>query len=130
MLEILHFKEYGNLAGQQHLIPCLENQNFVRYGIAGNINNNISLHFRLCLGKTNNKSFLKNPKNFIWGHFGPFFCINCGNNDVPRKKGSVSFKRFQLSTIAQNVRIMGDFKGPSAGGGSKMAAGVRCKVYN
>ena len=123
MLEILHFKEYGNLAGQQHLSPCLENQNFVRYGIAGNINNNISLHFRLCLGKTNNKSFLKNPKNFIWGHFGPFFCINCGNNDVPRKKGSVSFKKIpkwlqeldvkfaiKLKNVAQRIKVDSKFR--------------------
>ena len=104
LFEILHFTEYGNLVGQQHLSPWLENQNFARYGIAGNINNNVSLHFRLFLGKTNNKSFWKNPKSVILGPLWALFCLNCGNNDVPRKKGSVSFKRFQLSTIAQNVR--------------------------
>ena len=36
-LEILHFKESCNLIGWQHFGPQLETQNFVRYGISGEI---------------------------------------------------------------------------------------------
>ena len=67
-LEILHFKESGNLIGWQHQ----ELEFCQKWDWWWNINSNISFHFRLFPGKTNDKIFKKILKNLLWGHFGPF----------------------------------------------------------
>ena len=70
-LEILHFKKSCNLIDQQHLDPSLENQNFARYGIHGEISITIIVfdldYFQ---EKLMTKLFKKSKKNLYWGHFG------------------------------------------------------------
>ena len=74
-LEILHFKESCNLIGQNAVTfwPITSEPEFCQiWGWRWNINSNISFHFRLFLGKTNDKIFRKIQKNLLWAHFAPF----------------------------------------------------------
>ena len=90
-LEILHFKESCNLTGWQHFCPQLENQNFPRYGVGGEISITIltfiSNHFQ-------EKLMTKFFKKFKKPYFGLFlapFCSNLGKNGFTWKKGLCQF---------------------------------------
>ena len=91
------FKEYCNLIGQQYFGPLLENQNFARYGIGGEISIAIlviSFHFRLLPAKTNDIFFQKIPKTLFWDHFGQIWA----------KKNF--FYHSNIKTFMQNIKRM------------------------
>ena len=81
-------KDPASCIGTQHCGPYLENQNFARYGIGGQISIIITFHFRLIRWKTNKKIFQKSKKNYF-GAISGSFCQN-GKN-IFMEKMAVSF---------------------------------------
>ena len=80
-LEILHFKESCNLTGCLYFGPKLENHNFARYGIGGEISITI-IAFALDYfqEKLMTKLFKKSKKPCSGGHLG-HFCSNSSKNE-------------------------------------------------
>ena len=58
-----------------------------------NINYNISFHFRLFPGETNDKLFQKIQKNLCWGYFGPFL-PKSGQKWIFLEKGLYQFYKY------------------------------------
>ena len=90
-LEILNFKKSCNLIGWQHFGPLLENQNFVRYGIAGKISATILVSI---LGYFQEKLMTKFFQKPYFGSILGSFYSNLGKKDVCWKKRSLSDFRY------------------------------------
>ena len=94
LLEILHFKEPCNLIGWQHFGLKLENQNFARYGIGGEISRTILVfiiyHFQ---EKLMTNFFKRSKKTYCGVILGPF-CPNLQKNEFSWKIGLSVFKYF------------------------------------
>ena len=88
-LEILHFKEYYNLIGRQHFGPLLENQNFARDGIGGEISTTMLVFILNCFQEKLMTKFSKNFKNPILGQFLTLFAQTWVKMNFPAKKLSV-----------------------------------------
>ena len=70
-----------------------------------NISSNIIFAYRLFPRKTNmTKFFKKMQKTLFWGHSGHFLHKLGPKMNFTRKKGSVSFSIFDLSTIVPKIR--------------------------
>ena len=66
--------------------------------------NNISLHFRLFSGKTNDKIFQKNQQKLYFVAILGLFCPNLGKYEFSWKIGPCQFLELQLCTILQKIR--------------------------
>ena len=101
-LEILHFKESCNMIGQQHFGPWVENQNFARSGIGGEVSITVLVfsldYFRK---KLIPKIFKKSKKSYLGAILGPFF-LNFGKNEFPLKKGLCQF--LNISVIYHHAK--------------------------
>ena len=92
----------NNLISWQHFGSQLENQNFPRYEISGEISITICFHFRLFPRKTYHKIF-QNLGSKLESFWAPFAQI-WGKMTFPGKKGSIGFQIFQTSTIVPKIR--------------------------
>ena len=101
---MLHFKESCSLIGWKYFGPKLENQNFARYAIDGEISRTLLVFIWDYLEKLMTKFFKKLKKNLFWGLFWAFFAQILAKMNFSGKKGSVSFLIFQLYTIMQKNR--------------------------
>ena len=107
-LEILHFKESCNLIGQQDFGPLVENQNFARSGIGGEVSVTVLVfildYFR---EKLIPKFFKKSKKPYLGAIFGPFF-PKFWQKWISPEKGVLSvFKHFiYLSSCKKKKTLM------------------------
>ena len=75
------------------------------YAIYLLLNKKHCFQFRLFPRKTNENIFQKKPpKTLFWGPFWSLFAQIWAKMTFPKKKGSVSFKIFQLSKIVPKIR--------------------------
>ena len=113
-LKILHFKESCNLIGWRYFGPKLKNQNFVRYGIDGEISIKISVFIlEYFQEKFTTKFFKKSKKPFLGGHFGPFLPITYHRAKNQKKLMSHSWKKCQTDRRTNRRTGNSDFMGPS-----------------
>ena len=87
--EILHFKESCNLIGQQYFGPQLENHNFARYGIAGEISITISVFILDYYQEKLTTKLFKKPQKPYFGTVLDPFCPIWAKMNFPGKNGSV-----------------------------------------
>ena len=99
LLEILHFKEFCNLIGQQYFGQPEFYQICNWWWIT---KNNISFQFRLFPGEANEKFFLKNPKNPILGAISGLFCPNLDKMIFLGKRGLSDFKYSNYLPLCKN----------------------------
>ena len=79
------------MIGQKYFGTKLENKNFARYAIDGEISRTLLVFILDYLEKTNDKIFQKIKKNLFWGLFRAFFAQISAKMNFSGKKGSVSF---------------------------------------
>ena len=90
--EILNFKQSCNYIGQKHFDLSLQNLNFTRNGISGEISITILiliLHYLLEILMTN---FFKKPKNLTLGPFWNLFAQIYAKMSFSEKKPLPAFK--------------------------------------
>ena len=106
LLEILHFKEPCNLIGWQHFGLKLENQNFARYGIGGEISRILVFIIDYFQEKLMTNFFRRSKKTYCGVILGPF-CPNLLKNKFSWKNGLSVFKYFnQLPSCQNHKKLM------------------------
>ena len=101
-LEILHSEESYHLISQKYFSQHIENQNFARYGVCGEISVTISFFILDYFQEKLITNFSKTQKKkfFFLAHFGPIF----GKLELFWKICFDRFFQFWVGIIAQNFK--------------------------